>query len=77
MTRGGLFLLLLAALPPCRLEAQSTSLQKRLDARLDRPPFNVPSSDLEVVLEVPGHGLDGLHDPGVIRTFRLNFPAAG
>ncbi|MBP2648196.1 MAG: D-Ala-D-Ala carboxypeptidase 3 family, partial [Gemmatimonadetes bacterium] len=40
MTRGGLFLLLLAALPPCRLEAQSTSLQKRLDARLDRPPFN-------------------------------------
>ena len=32
--------MLLAALPPCRLAGPVASLQKRLDARLDRPPFN-------------------------------------
>jgi SAM-dependent methyltransferase len=37
---------------------------------LDRPPFNVPKANLELLLELPGHGFDGLYDPGVIRTFR-------
>ena len=38
MHPGLLALLFLAALPPCRLAAQS--LQKRLDARIDAAPFN-------------------------------------
>jgi hypothetical protein len=37
---------------------------------LDRPPFNIPPAHLELILELPGHGFDGLYDPGVIRTFR-------
>jgi hypothetical protein len=41
---------------------------------LDRPPFNIRPSDLELVLEVSGHGFGGLYDPGVIRTFRLSSP---
>jgi len=41
---------------------------------LDRPPFNVPKANLELMLEVPGHGFDGFYDPGVIRTFRIVFP---
>jgi hypothetical protein len=38
---------------------------------LDEPPFDIPRSAMEQLLEVPGHGFDGLYDPGVIRTFCL------
>ncbi len=40
---------------------------------LDEPPFNVPRSDLELVLEVPGPSFGKLYGPTVIRTFRLTF----
>jgi hypothetical protein len=36
---------------------------------LDQPPFSVPASEMEQILELPGHGFDGGIDPGVIRTF--------
>jgi hypothetical protein len=38
---------------------------------LDRPPFNIPSDRLRVLLEVPGTALQGGVDPGVIRTYVL------
>jgi hypothetical protein len=41
---------------------------------LEKPPFNIPVSCLELVLEVPGVGLDTTFDPGVIRTYKLTFP---
>ena len=44
---------------------------------LDQPPFNIPSANLELVLEVPDHGFGKLYTPGVIRTFRLTFPKGG
>ena len=40
-------------------------------AYFDKPPFNIPPHCLEMVLEVPGVGLAGEHDQGVIRTYRL------
>lgn len=40
---------------------------------LDKPPFNIPSSNLELVLEVPGIGLNEPLKPGVIRTYKLTF----
>jgi len=36
---------------------------------LSKPPFELPAQELKEVLEVPGVGLEGLNDPGVIRTF--------
>jgi hypothetical protein len=38
---------------------------------LDLPPFSVPTNRHRLLLEVPGAGLDGSTDPGVIRTFIL------
>jgi Methyltransferase domain len=39
---------------------------------LDEPPFDIPKSAMKQLLEVPGHGFDGLYDAGVIRTFCLS-----
>jgi hypothetical protein len=39
---------------------------------LDQPPFSVPASHYKLLLEVPGAGLEGHLDPGVIRTFILD-----
>ncbi len=36
---------------------------------LTQPPFDLPASQLQQVLEVPGDGLGKGNDPGVIRTF--------
>jgi hypothetical protein len=36
---------------------------------LTKPPFELPSQELNEVLEVPGVGLGKGNDPGVIRTF--------
>ncbi|MEQ1850409.1 MAG: class I SAM-dependent methyltransferase [Chthoniobacteraceae bacterium] len=41
---------------------------------LDRPPFDVPASQMELVLELPGHGFEGGIDAGVIRTFAIRPP---
>jgi hypothetical protein len=38
---------------------------------LDLPPFSVPTNRYRSLLEVPGAGLEGDIDPGVIRTFVL------
>lgn len=59
-----------------KVQGAGIRLYKRSGVYLDRPPFNVPKSDMALVLEVPGHSLDGVHDPGVIRTFRLALPKA-
>jgi SAM-dependent methyltransferase len=40
---------------------------------LDKPPFNLPSEYLQLVLEVPGIGLLQGWNQGVIRTFKLDF----
>jgi len=38
---------------------------------LEHPPFAIRRERLELLLEIPGHGADEDHDPGVIRTFLL------
>ena len=38
---------------------------------LGKPPFNIPTSALQLFLEVPGVGLGKDYDPGVIRTYKL------
>ena len=38
---------------------------------LDQPPFSIPASQIERILELPGHGFEGGIDPGVIRTFAI------
>ena len=38
---------------------------------LDKPPFNIPESKLQLILEVPGVGLGKICDQGVIRTYKL------
>jgi hypothetical protein len=40
---------------------------------LDKPPFNIPSTYLQIFLEVPGVGLSREYDQGVIRTYKLEF----
>jgi len=43
---------------------------------LDKPPFNVPTKALQLILEVPGIGLGiACDDQGVIRTYKLEFKA--
>lgn len=42
---------------------------------LDRPPFGIPASQIEMILDLPGHGFDGGIDPGFIRTFAITPPA--
>lgn len=37
---------------------------------LNKPPFNLPEDQLELVLEVPGSELGGGLNPGIIRTFK-------
>jgi SAM-dependent methyltransferase len=37
---------------------------------LSEPPFNLPSTTLHTVLEIPSDGLGEGHDPGVLRTIR-------
>lgn len=38
---------------------------------LDHPPFNIPSENLQLVLETPGVGIMEGYDKGVIRTFKM------
>jgi SAM-dependent methyltransferase len=38
---------------------------------LDRPPFDVPSNQLHLVLETPGVGIMDGYDQGIIRTFQM------
>jgi hypothetical protein len=40
---------------------------------LDKTPFNIPTKALQLFLEVPGVGLSGDYDLGVIRTYKLEF----
>jgi len=40
---------------------------------LDKPPFNLPKSSLELFLEVPGTGMGKGQDQGVIRTYKVTF----
>ena len=40
---------------------------------LDKPPFNIPGECLEMILEVPGAAGDGSRDPGVVRTYKVDF----
>jgi hypothetical protein len=40
---------------------------------LDKPPFNIPSQCLEMVLEVPVAGLSQEYSEGLIRTYKLIF----
>jgi len=40
---------------------------------LDKTPFDIPSNCLQLILEVPGIGLSKGFDPGVIRTYKLEF----
>lgn len=54
-----------------KVQGGAIRLYRNSGVYLDRPPFNVPSSSLTLMLEVPGHGFGGLYDAGVIRTFRL------
>jgi len=49
-------------------------LYDRSGVYLDKPPFDLPSSNMELILEVPGRGCGGLDQEGVIRTFRIDFP---
>jgi SAM-dependent methyltransferase len=44
---------------------------------LDQPPFNVQRNRFRLLLEVPGAGLEGDIDPGIIRTFILESPSNG
>lgn len=44
---------------------------------LDEPPFSVPASRYRLLLEVPGAGLEGHVDPGIIRTFILETSSEG
>ena len=41
---------------------------------LDKMPFNLPQAALELILEVPGISIGKGFDPGVIRTYKLEFP---
>jgi hypothetical protein len=43
---------------------------------LDQPPFSVAASRYRLLLEVPGAGLEGHTDPGIIRTFILDTSSA-
>ncbi|MCP3683596.1 MAG: class I SAM-dependent methyltransferase [bacterium] len=40
---------------------------------LDKAPFNIPSSCLEMVLEVPGISVWNEYGPGVVRTYKITF----
>jgi hypothetical protein len=47
-------------------------LYKNSGVYLDAPPFNIPSSALEILLEIPVSGInEELDDLGVIRTYKL------
>lgn len=41
---------------------------------IDKAPFNIPRNALELILEVPGVGMDKRLDQGVIRTYKLVWP---
>lgn len=50
-------------------------LYRNAGVYLDEPPFSLPAARLQLVLEVPGAGLGGDVDQGMIRTY-LSTPSA-
>lgn len=50
-----------------------TRVQNNSGVYLDKPPFNLPTESLEMVLEVEGVGMSPGTDQGVIRTYKVSF----
>ena len=53
---------------------QSIRMVRNSGVYLGKPPFNLPKAALQLVLEVPGISIGKGYEPGVIRTYKLEFP---